>query len=243
MNTTINDTTTFAELIKSLGNVTREPKTPTLRHLRENGGEPVIATETCAVYANGYAVYTNVSGATVMWLPDCAAPHCDTVKPKGCEQFAVDVDIDIPDDVFRSMPWEIAVTLCGDYRIENNRYNNAGRRGVGSGTDRCDDTGGESPGDVSFETVEAEANRYEKPRRKKEEVRVGASRYPDPETVTIQRMEIREALSLLTDAQREAFVLSNLYGYTQREIGGMLHINQKAVDFRLAGAEKKFQKL
>ena len=63
---TITDNTTLGELLAILGDVTKTGKTPTSKTLREEAGEPIASEERCMVYANGYAVYDNGSGRTVV---------------------------------------------------------------------------------------------------------------------------------------------------------------------------------
>lgn len=65
------ENTTLSELISYLGGLKKEAKQPTAKSLRENAGEPVAVMEGCRAYRNGYAVYTNDSGSTALWLRDC----------------------------------------------------------------------------------------------------------------------------------------------------------------------------
>ena len=72
------------------------------------------------VYANGYGVYDNGSGRTVVWIPSCVSftYYFDKMKEseKGGE---IKETIDLPEDFLVSQPWAIALTLVGDHRIEN----------------------------------------------------------------------------------------------------------------------------
>ena len=70
---TITGNTTMAELISILGAVSKADKTPTSKALREEAGDPIATDECCKVYANGYAVYDNGFGRTVVWVPACTS--------------------------------------------------------------------------------------------------------------------------------------------------------------------------
>ena len=72
--------TTLGELIGMLNLGEKPNDTPTPKKLRETAGEPIAVSqdplgygEGSKVYANGYAVYDNGSGRTVIWLPDCTS--------------------------------------------------------------------------------------------------------------------------------------------------------------------------
>ena len=52
------------------------------------------------------------------------------------------------------------------------------------------------------------------------------------------KKKLQNAISLLTDAQREVFLLNRIEGKKYREIAEMLDISQKAVEKRMSGALK-----
>lgn len=52
------------------------------------------------------------------------------------------------------------------------------------------------------------------------------------------KQKLQNAISLLTDAQREVFLLNRIEGKKYREIADMLDISQKAVEKRMSGALK-----
>ncbi|MCI6699539.1 MAG: hypothetical protein MR488_10345 [Lachnospiraceae bacterium] len=70
INEAISTSTTLNELIKRLGQIHKLDKMPTPKALRENETE-VAAADGCVVYGNGYAVYDNGVGRTVMFVGDC----------------------------------------------------------------------------------------------------------------------------------------------------------------------------
>lgn len=52
------------------------------------------------------------------------------------------------------------------------------------------------------------------------------------------KQKLQHAISLLTDAQREVFLLNRIEGKKYREIAELLDISQKAVEKRMSGALK-----
>ena len=52
------------------------------------------------------------------------------------------------------------------------------------------------------------------------------------------KQKLQQAITLLTDAQREVFLLNRIEGKKYREIAELLDISQKAVEKRMSGALK-----
>jgi len=52
------------------------------------------------------------------------------------------------------------------------------------------------------------------------------------------KKKLQNAISLLTDAQREVFLLNRIDGMKYREIAELLNVSQKAVEKRMSGALK-----
>lgn len=52
------------------------------------------------------------------------------------------------------------------------------------------------------------------------------------------KQKLQQAIALLTDAQREVFLLNRIEGKKYREIAELLDISQKAVEKRMSGALK-----
>jgi len=128
---------------------------------------------------------------------------------------------DISEEEYGILPWYIALMVRGDHRIEYNSFNRAG--------DRKREKERSDEGDEN-EQAEKKVYRYNP-----------GHHFESPEVAYIRKETIREALSKLTDKQREVYVLYHRDGYTEEEIAGMLHISQQAVDYRLNGAEKKIR--
>lgn len=242
MNTTINKearrittNTTLGELLAILNLGEKPHETPTPRMLRETAGDPVATEERCIVYPNGYAVYDNGSGRTVVWLPDCVSFTYYFVKPKESEVGIVPEKETLPDGLLESLAWPIAVTLIGDHRVEDNLMNRTGSR---TGTKDYDaDDNGDKDGDAEDAFERSYQNEFFW-----REGRFGEN----PEDAYIRKETLREMLESMTEKQRKVFILYYRYGYKQPEIAEILGITKQSVNERLAGAlcraKTKFQK-
>lgn len=231
---TITENTTLEELIAILGDVSKAEKTPTSKALRETAGDPIAKSDGILVYANGYAVYDNGTGRTVVWVPACSAftYRFDPMKDseKGDE---IKETIDLPEGFLASQPWEIALTLIGDHRVEQNSMNR--RQGGRKGTKDYDaEDNGDKDGDAEEAVEQSYKNEYTWC-----EDRVGEN----PETIYIRKETRREMLESMTEKQREVFILYYQYGYKQKEIADMLGISRDSVNDRLEGALKKVKKI
>ena len=149
---TVTDNTTLGELLAILNLGDKPHETPTPKMLRETAGAPIATEERCTVYANGYAVYDNGSGRTVVWLPSCTSftYHFDALKEseKGGE---VKETAELPEGLLVSLPWPVAVSLIGDHRVEANMMNRMGSR-TGTKDYDSDDNGdkGNAAGDAGW---------------------------------------------------------------------------------------------
>lgn len=230
----ITENTTLGELITILGDVSKAEKTPTSKALRETAGDPIAESDGILVYANGYGIYDNGSGRTVVWVPACTSftYYFDKMKEseKGGE---IKQSIDLPEGFLESQPWVIALTLIGDHRVEQNSMNR--RMGGRKGTKDYDaEDNGDKDGDAEDAVEKSYRNEYNW-----REDRIGE----DPLTIYIRKENRREMLESMTEKQREVFILYYQYGYTQQEIADMLGVNHRAVGFRLDGALKKVKKI
>ncbi len=128
-NITVTEETTLRELLEMIGTVGRAEKTPTARALREKKREdgtveqvqPFAETADgdCKVYANGYAVYSNDTGTTVLWLADCCSftYQFDGLKDK--EKDYIAQRSTVGEDILGSQPWFMAVMLRGRGQNKN----------------------------------------------------------------------------------------------------------------------------
>jgi len=226
----ITENTTLGELITILGDVSKAEKTPTSKALRETAGDPIAECDGIRVYANGYGIYDNGSGRTVVWVPDCVSftYRFDPMKEseKGGE---IKEHIDLPEGFLESQPWMLAMTLIGDHRVETLSMQRKADRRQNKTLIRGDN----EEGDAMEERVDSLAKKYTW-----REDRIGE----DPETIYIRKETRQEMLDSMSEKQREAFILYYYYGYTQQEIGKMLCISRDSVNDRLEGALKKVKK-
>ena len=223
---TVTDNTTLGELLTILNLGDKPHETPTPKMLRETAGAPIATEERCMLYANGYAVYDNGSGRTVVWLPSCTSftYHFDALKDseKGGE---VKETTELPEGLLESLPWPVAVSLIGDHRVEANMMNRMGSR---TGTKDYDsDDNGDKDGDKE--------DAMEKSLRSEYFWREGHFG-ENPEDAYIRKETLQEMLDGMTDNQREVFVLYYKCGYTQPEIAAQLCITKQSVNERLRSA-------
>lgn len=237
MNTTINNNTisrntTLGELISILGPVTKAEKTPTVRKLMEDMGAPIVTADNCRIFANGYAVYDNGSGRTVMWIPNCVSFTYFFVKPKDTEIGIAPAKNTLPVSYMESLPWPLVLTLIGDHRVEDNMMNRTGSR-IGT-KDYDSDDNGDQDRDTEIAIEASYRNDYFW-----RDGRFGEN----PEDAYVRKEELREALGRMTDKQRRVFVLYYKYGYTQKEIGNMMGLARTTIMHRLDGAMKNIKKV
>ena len=231
--------TTLGELIAMLHLGEKPADVPTPKKLRETVGEPVVSSPDplgygtgCQVYVNGYAVYDNGSGRTVIWLPDCISFTYFFVQPKETEVGICPPKDTLPEGLLESQPWAIPVTLIGEHRIDANLMNRMGSR-TGT-TDFSSQDDGDKDGDA-----EAKLEDFYRKEFTWREGRFGE----DPLECFLRKDRQREMLEAFTQKQREVFTLYYRDGYTQAEIADILDVSQPAIKHRLDGALLKIKKL
>ena len=169
----------------------------------------------CEVFMNGYCVYSNGDRRTVLWVPDCGR-HTYYFNPlNDNEKQYMNEKEELSEELLNEMPWEVVITIAGEDRIENNLH---------------------LP--LSTTTTDDEAELEETPSRPV----MSCTPFCDPCEYLLRKEERKEAESLLTDKQLEAARLHYTMGFNQYEIAKILGISQKAVDYRLNGAEAKVGK-
>lgn len=231
-NVTIHENTTLGELLSILILGDKPYETPTPKKLRDTAGTPIATADGCLVYANGYAVYDNGSGRTVVWLPSCSSftYRFDPLKDSenGGEIRETEA---LPEGLLDTLPWPVAVTLIGDHQVEDNMMNRTGSR-TGT-TDYDSDDNGDKDGDAEDAMEKACRNEYTC-----RDGRFGEN----PEDAYIRKETRQEMLESMTDKQREAFLLYYREGYTQQGIADRLGISKPAVNLRLSDALKRVKK-
>ena len=226
----ITEATTLGELLSILGPVTKADKTPTARKLR---GEPVAGAEGCTVYRNGYCVYNNGSGRTVMWLPACTSFTYFFDKLRDSERGGEIAEKgELPDGFLETQPWVIPVTLIGEHRIEacsvNRKSDRKGRKSYVRG---------------DSEEGDALESHNERKDRMHDEYMWREDRFGEnPEDAYLRKEQQEELLATLTEKQREVFVPYFRDGYTQKQVADMLGVDRTSVEDRLEGTVKKIRK-
>lgn len=235
MNTTFKSPTVTAQTalgeVLAMLNLGEKPKMPTPKVLFETAGKPIADMDDCTLFSNGFAVYKNRSGRTVIWLPYCISFTFYFNKLRDSEKDTLRETYDLPEGFLETQPWILAVTLIGDHRIEQNCMNRTGSR---TGTS---DFSTQDNGDKDGEMVSIAADPYRR-----------AFNWYDghmgenPQDAVERRETREEMLAAMTDKQREVFVMYYRDGMTQNEIATYLHVDQTTVRDRLRGTLKKAKK-
>ena len=249
---TITENTTLGELLKLLNLGEKPCETPTPKKLRENAGKPVAlypmsdlsgstdltnltelsdANIGCVVYSNGFAVYDNGSGRTVLWLPDCTSFTYVFTRPKAAEEGKLPYKEQISDETLESLSWFTAVMLIGDHRVESNILNRKSSR-KGSRAYDVDDCG-DKCGKIEAAIEDSYMEKFFWA-----EGRFGEN----PLDALIREERYNEMLEVLTDKQRTAFRLYYKEGYTQQQIAEMMGCVVSMVNKHLSVSLKKLNK-
>jgi len=228
---TITEKTTLGELLTLLNLAEKSGKAPTPRELFETAGEPIAETNDCTLFSNGFAIYQNITGRTVVWLPYCKNFTFYFTKLRDSEKDTFRESYELPDGFLSAQSWILAVTLIGDHRIEANSMNRTGSRRDTTDYDSAD------YGDKDGDEEQALADPYRRAFNWYDG-RMGEN----PQDAVERRETREEMLADMTDKQREAFIMYYRDCMTLEEIAAVLGINHRAVGFRLDGALKKAKK-
>ena len=237
----ITENTTLGELLKILNPGEKPHEIPTPKKLRENAGKPIafypvpesasVENVECTVYSNGFAVYDNGSGRTVIWLPDCTSFTYVFTRPKTSEDGKLPYKKHISDDMLESLSWFMAVMLIGDHRVENNLMNRKSSRKGAKDYDTDD------YGDKCGESEEAVEEEY------RDEFFWNEGRFGEnPLDALIRKERDAAMLAAMTDKQREVFLLYYKEGYTQQQIADMLGCVVSMVNKHLKASLKRIKK-
>ena len=237
----ITENTTLGELLKLLNPGEKPHEIPTPKKLRENAGKPIafypvpesasVENVECTVYSNGFAVYDNGSGRTVIWLPDCTSFTYVFTRPKSSEDGKIPYKKQISDEMLESLSWFMAVMLIGDHRVENNLMNRKSSRKGAKDYDTDD------YGDKCGEAEKAVEEEY------RDEFFWNEGRFGEnPLDALIRKERDAAMLAAMTDKQRKVFLLYYKEGYTQQQIADMLGIARTTVIHHLEGSVKKIKK-
>lgn len=220
--------TTLGELIAML-DLGEKPTVPTPKALFEED-TPIADINDCTLFRNGFAIYKNMTGRTVVWLPYCVSFTYYFNKLRDSEKDTLSETYELPEGFLKTQPWVIAVTLIGDHRIEANSMNRTGSR-----KDTVD-LASKDNGDKDDSMEEVIADPYRRAFNWYDG-RMGEN----PQDAVERRETREEMLAAMTDKQREVFVMYYRDGMTQEEIAHYFEIDQTTVRDRLKASLKKIR--
>ncbi len=199
----------------------REKRRPGAIQLRTEvpciGKIRIGAGGTCEVFSNGYAIYDNGDRKTVLWVPDCSSFTYYFGQLRGNEkQYMMEKD-ELTEDILGALPWYNALMLAGENQIEHN-------------LDHPKSAGTDNDSDEPEEWEVKHAFRW-----------AGGTHSDSPEEACLKKEEAEERRKVLTDKQREVYILYYEKGYNQCEIADRLGITQQSVSDRLDGVVKKLR--
>ena len=227
----ITDKTTLGELLAMLDLADKAGKMPTPRELFETADSPIADMNGCTLFSNGFSIYQNVTGRTVVWLPYCKSFTYYFGKLRDSEKDTLTETYELPDGFLETQPWVIAVTLIGDHRVEANSMNRTGSRKDTTDYDSADN------GDKDGDAEEALADPYRRAFNWYDG-RMGEN----PQDAVERRETREEMLADMTDKQREAFIMYFRDGMTQEEIASYIGVSRDSINDRLEGALNKAKK-
>lgn len=228
---TITPRTKLGEVLEMLDLGEKPAKTPSVKALYEESA-PIAEMNGCALFRNGFVVYANRSGRTVIWLPRCTHFTYYFNKLRDAEKDTLHETFTLPEGYLEKQRWVVAVTLIGEHRIEANAMNRTGSR-----KDTVD-LASKDRGDKDDRVEEVVADPYRR-----------AFNWYDghmgenPLDAIIRRENREEMLAAMTDKQREVFIMYYRDAMTQVNISKILGVDQTTVRDRLRGALKKVKKI
>ena len=222
--------TTLGELLDMLS-LGERPKMPTPKALFEED-EPIANVSGCILFRNGFAIYRNETGRTVVWLPYCRSFTYYFNRLRDSEKDNMSETYELPDGFLESQPWVIAVALIGDHRIEQNCMNRTGSRRDTNDYDSADkgDKNGKAERAVA-DPLRRAFNWYD-------------GHFGENPQDAVERREAREEmLAAMTEKQRKVFVMFYRDCITQTDIAAILGVDQTTIRDHLRGAIKKVKKI
>lgn len=221
--------TTLGELLDML-NLGDKPKTPTPKALFKEDN-PIAIISDCTLFRNGFAIYKNGTGCTVVWLPYCTNFTFYFNKLKDSEKDTLKETTPLPNGFLETQPWVLAVTLIGDHRIESNSMNRTGSR-----KDTVDlvskDNGDKNDimEKVVADPLRRAFNWYD------------GHMGENPQDAVERRETREEMLTAMTEKQREVFIMYYRDGMTQEQIATKFNITQVGVKHHIDAALEKAKK-
>lgn len=226
----ITNKTTLGEVITML-ELGEKPEFLSPKKLYEALGAPIAEMNDCALFSNGYAIYTNCTGRTVVWLPYCRNFTYYFNKLRDAEKDTLSESYELPEGFLEQQPWVLAVTLIGDHRIEQNSMNRTSSR---RGTMDYDSTdNGDKDGDMEkmlADPYDRAFNWYDG--------HIGEN----PQDAIERRETREEMLAAMTEKQREVFIMLYRDCMTQQQISDVLGLSRRTIREHLDCALKKAKK-
>lgn len=217
-----NEVVSDAEAVEMKDEKQKPKRRPGARQLRQ--GYPRVAmieigkNARVEVFNNGYAIYDNGNRRVVLWAPDCGSAVYYFTGLRDNEKEYLSQKEEIGLDILGELPWYHALMIAGENRIEYN-MDHPKSRGNTSDFDMEDD-------DVAPATHWA-----------------GAYHFESPEEAYLKKEAAEERKKVLTDKQREVYVMRYEMGLSQEETAIRLGISPKGVQYRMDGAIKKLRKI
>lgn len=203
--------TTLGELLALL-NLGEKPPVPTPKELFETLGTPLADMGDCTLFSNGCAIYKNITGRTVVWLPYCTSFTYYFNKLRDAEKDTLSETYELPEGFLETQPWVIAVTLIGDHRIEHNSMNRTGSRK--DTVDLASKDNGDKDGHMG----------------------------ENPQDAIERRETREEMLAAMTEKQREVFIMYYRDGITQDQIAEIIGISRRTLREHLTCALERVRK-
>ena len=226
----ITNKTTLGEVLALL-NLGEKPPVPTPRELFETAGTTLADMNGCTLFSNGFAIYRNCTGRTVVWLPYCKSFTYYFNKLRDSEKDTLKETFELPEGFLETQPWVIAVTLIGDHRIERNAMNRTGSR-----KDTVD-LASKDKGDKDDEMEKILADPYRRAFNWYD------GHFGENPQDAIERRETREEmLAAMTDKQREVFIMYYRDGMTQEQIAELMGVSRRTIREHLANALERVKK-
>ena len=178
----------------------------------------------CEAFSNGYAIYFNGSRHAILWIPEYSGDSYTYYHPlrDSEKQFLTEKE-EVPADLLEAQPWYLVLLMRGEDQIEF-RMQHPKSKG-----EMCTEE------DMMDEELQKAA--------KKGTTRNRGSHIPTPEEAYLKKEEWEEQMAVLTEEEREAFILYHNVGYRQEEIAEMLNVSQKSVSRYLQRARKKIREM
>lgn len=228
----ITEKTTLREVLDMLQLGGPPTSLPSVKSLWLEGGEPLVEMWNCRLYRSGLAIYYNMSGATVVWLPNCTKFTYHFNKLRDSEKDILKEKKTLPTGLLEELPWMTAVTLIGDHRVDANIMNRTGaRKGTVDLSTKDNGDREDEMEKVVADPISRGFNWYD-------------GRMGENPLDAVERRETRERiLRSLTEKQRQVFIMYYRDAMKQEEIAHIMGTSQQNICKMIRDAMKKAKKI